>query len=64
MDNGKISEKQSNSYVLLFSRHETDLDSERKLDDYLEGRSDKPTHVLVILPYSWEGDIQSNKMMT
>ena len=45
----------------MVSRHETDLDSERA-DDYLEGRSDKPTRPSC-LRLLWGGDIsKSNKM--
>jgi len=61
MANGKISDSKVVRMAAWFSRHEGDLDSE-KADDYLEGRSDKPTagQVAWLL---WGGDIsKSNKM--
>ena len=61
MASGKISDSKVVRMAAWFSRHEGDLDSE-KADDYLEGRSDKPTagQVAWLL---WGGDIsKSNKM--
>lgn len=61
MANGKISDSKVVRMAAWFSRHESDLDSDAA-DDFLEGRSDRPTRGQVAW-LLWGGDIsKSNKM--